>query len=90
MPVEVLGREPELDDEIAGQVFRLGLAPLLPPEAQQGGFIAAHDDPGVGAADELATKAVPSSPKMRSSLLPNWHGVGGQVGSGMIYTIKND
>ena len=29
--VEVLGRGPELHDEVAGEVLRLGLAPLLPP-----------------------------------------------------------
>ena len=52
--VEVLGRGPELHDEVAGQVLRLGLAPFLAPEADQGGFVAAHDDPGVGAADEGA------------------------------------
>ena len=48
--VEVLGRTAELDDEIAGEVLRLGLAPFLAPQADQGGFIAAHDDPGVRAA----------------------------------------
>ena len=48
--IEVLGRRPELHDEIAGEVLRLGLAPFLAPEADQGGFIAAHDDPGVRAA----------------------------------------
>ena len=46
--------EPELDDEVAGQVLRLGLAPFLAPQAHQGGFIVAHDDAGVGAADEAA------------------------------------
>ena len=51
-PVEVLGRDAELDDEIAGEVLRLDLAALLLPEAEQGGLIAAHDDAGVGAADE--------------------------------------
>ena len=50
--VEVLGGGPELHDEVAGQVLRLGLAPFLAPQADQGGFIAAHDDPGVRAADE--------------------------------------
>ena len=54
VPVEVLGHEAELDDEVAGQVLRLGLAALLPPEAEEGGFVVAHDDPGVGAADEAA------------------------------------
>ena len=51
-PVEVLGDEPELDDQIAGQVLRLDLAALLPPQPDQGGFVVAHDDPGVRAADE--------------------------------------
>ena len=54
MPVEGFSHQPELDDEVAGQVLRLGLAPFLAPEADQGGFIVAHDDPGVGAADERA------------------------------------
>jgi hypothetical protein len=47
--IEVLGCCPELHYEIAGEVLRLGLAPFLAPEADQGGFIAAHDDPGVRA-----------------------------------------
>ena len=46
------GHQAELDDEVAGQVLRLDLASFLPPEPEQGGFVAAHDDPGVGAADE--------------------------------------
>jgi hypothetical protein len=42
----------ELDDEVAGEVLRLCLPPFLAPEADQGCFIVAHDDAGVGAADE--------------------------------------
>ena len=53
-PVEVLGDRAELDDQVAGQVFRLDLAALLPPQPEQGGFVVAHDDPGVRAADESA------------------------------------
>ena len=34
-PVEVLGDEPELDDEVAREVLRLGLAALLPPEPRR-------------------------------------------------------
>jgi hypothetical protein len=30
-PIERLGGDPQLDDEIARQIFRLGLAPLLLP-----------------------------------------------------------
>jgi hypothetical protein len=33
MAVEGLGRKAELDDEVAGQVLRLGLTPFLPPQA---------------------------------------------------------
>ena len=58
MPVEVLGHQAELDDEVAGEVLRLDLAAFLPPEAEQGGLVIAHDDPGVRAADELATFTV--------------------------------
>ena len=36
VPIELLGDGAELDDQIAGQVFRLGLAPLFPPEPDQG------------------------------------------------------
>ena len=54
MPVEGLGHDPELDDEVAREVLRLDFAPLLPPEAEQGRFVVAHDDPGVRAADEIA------------------------------------
>ena len=49
-PIERLGHDPELDDEIGGQVLGLDLAALFPPEAEQGGFVVAHDDAGVGAA----------------------------------------
>ena len=34
LPVQMFGREPELDEEIAGQVLRLGLAPFFAPEAE--------------------------------------------------------
>ena len=57
-PVEVLGDDAELDDEVAGQVLRLDLAALFPPQPQQGGLVIAHDDPGVRAADELAASRI--------------------------------
>ena len=47
MPVERFGNDPELDEEIAREVFRFRFPALLPPEAQQGGLVIAHDDPGV-------------------------------------------
>jgi hypothetical protein len=53
-PVQLFGRQPELDDEVAREVFGLDLAALFAPEADQGGFVIAHDDPGIRAADEVA------------------------------------
>jgi hypothetical protein len=40
MPVEGLGHEAKLDDEVAGQVLRLGLAPFLLPQAEEGCLVA--------------------------------------------------
>ena len=54
VPIEGLGHQAELDDEVAGQVLGLGLAALFPPKAEQGGLVVAHDDAGVGAADKGA------------------------------------
>ena len=50
--VELLGCPPELHDEVAGQVLRLCLSSLLPPKPYERGFVVAHDDPGVRAADK--------------------------------------
>jgi hypothetical protein len=47
MPVEELGHDPELDDEIAREVLLVDLAALLPPESEQGIFVIAHDDAGI-------------------------------------------
>ena len=46
-PIEVLGDNSELNDEVAGQVLRLDLAALFAPKPQEGGIVVAHDDPGV-------------------------------------------
>ena len=43
-------RRPKLDNEIARQVLRLGLAALLTPKSQQSSLVPAHDDACVGAA----------------------------------------
>jgi hypothetical protein len=53
-PVEVLGDGSELDDEIAGEVLRLGLAAFFAPEPKQGQLVIAHDDPSVRPPDETA------------------------------------
>jgi hypothetical protein len=54
LAIEVLGRDSELDDQVSGKVLRPDLAPLFLPKADQGLFVLAHDDAGVGAADEVA------------------------------------
>jgi hypothetical protein len=61
-PVQMLGDDPELDDKVAGQVLRLGLAALLPPQLEQGLFVLAHDDPRIRAADEGTTTGINSPP----------------------------
>src|SRR5262249_31122408 len=53
-PIEVLGHDPELNDEVVREVLRLRFASLLPPQAQKGGLFCPEDDPGVGAAYERA------------------------------------
>jgi hypothetical protein len=50
--IEVLGHQAELNDKVAGEVLRLGLAALLAPELEEGRLIGAHDHPGIRAADE--------------------------------------
>ena len=54
-PVQVLRGLPELDQEVAGEVLGLDLAPLLPPEPDESGLVGAHDDPRIRTADECAT-----------------------------------
>jgi hypothetical protein len=53
--IEVFGSQSELDDEVRREVLRPDLAALLLPQADQGPFVLAHDDAGVGAADEGAS-----------------------------------
>ena len=50
--IELLRSPPELHDEVAGQVLGLGFAPFLALQLNQGGLVAAHDDPGVRTANE--------------------------------------
>ena len=47
-PIEVLGGDAELDEQVAGEVLGLDLAPLFAPQAEEGRFVVAHDDPGIG------------------------------------------
>ena len=73
MPIEGFCRYPELDDEVAGQVRRLGLSPFLAPEAHNCGFVGAHDDPGVRAANK--------------ALSPHYEGMLAQVYAPMVLCV---
>jgi hypothetical protein len=53
-PIEFLGDSPELHDQVAGRILGVDLAALYTPQTDQRGFVTAHDDPGVGAANEAA------------------------------------
>jgi hypothetical protein len=52
--VELLGRGPELDDEVAGEICRLDLASLF-LRGEGGRLHRCPRSPGVGAPDEAAT-----------------------------------
>jgi hypothetical protein len=47
LPIEGLGYDPKLHDEVGGEVLGLDLASLFLPEPKQGCFIIAHNDPGI-------------------------------------------
>ncbi len=55
VPIEGLGCEPELDDEVSGQVLGLDLAALFPPKVAEGAFVFTHNDPSIRTADERAS-----------------------------------
>jgi len=65
-PIERLGHEAELDDEVGGQVLGFDFAALFPPQAQERAFIRAHDDAGVGPADEMAADTCGSCYRLRT------------------------
>jgi hypothetical protein len=51
-PVQLPCNRAELDDEILAQVLGHDFPSLFPPEPNEPRFVVAHDDAGVGAADE--------------------------------------
>src|SRR5262249_12072666 len=55
-PIEVLGSQAQLHQEIARKVVRLDFAPLLSPQPDEGSFIIAHNDAGVRAAYEITAE----------------------------------
>ena len=64
-PIKGLSRQPELYDQIAGEVLRLDLAALLPPQPDQGSLVLAHDGPGVGAAEVMLPISLSAFPQLR-------------------------
>src|SRR5947207_3699239 len=52
-PVQLFGDKTELDDKISREILRLHLAALLPPEPDKRGLVTAHNDPRLGAPDEM-------------------------------------
>jgi DNA-binding XRE family transcriptional regulator len=63
IPVEGFSHEPELDDEVGGQVLRFALAAFLVPEPEEGGFVSAHDHLSVGATDERTPSKIVYRPQ---------------------------
>jgi hypothetical protein len=59
--IERLGCSPQLNDEVAREVLRLGLASLLPPKPNKGRLVAAHDGAGVRAADKRSSSKLSRS-----------------------------
>jgi len=52
VPIERLGHNPQLDDQVFGEVFGFDFATFFPPEPDESGFVLAHDNPRIGATDE--------------------------------------
>jgi hypothetical protein len=67
-PVEVLRDRPELDGQVVRKILWVGLPAFLAPQTQQAGFVAAHDDAGIRAADEPT--AIPTFQLAQHSRLP--------------------
>ena len=53
--VEVFGDQAELDDQDVREIEAGDFTALFLPQAQQCLFVLAHDDAGIGAADEVHT-----------------------------------
>jgi hypothetical protein len=45
--IELLGDGPKLNDQVCRKFLRLGLAALLPPQANEVVFVIAHDHAGI-------------------------------------------
>ena len=57
-PVEVFGHGAELHHQDVGQVLRLDLPSFFALKTDETGFVAHHDDPGVGAANDYLNDLV--------------------------------
>ena len=63
-PIEVLGGEPQLDNEVARQVLWFDLATLFLPKAQQGTLVLAHDGADVRPANEVTPGCLAVCPNL--------------------------
>jgi hypothetical protein len=68
-PIELLGGQAELDDEVVREVFGLNFAPLFVPEPDQSVFILTHDNPGIRASNERLASVTGVSPHLRFHIL---------------------
>ena len=57
-PIQRLGYEAKLDDEVVVQILGFDLAALFLPEPNERGLVWAHNDPRVGAANEVTAIAL--------------------------------
>src|SRR5215472_5573924 len=55
-PIEVFSYHPELDNEIARQIFRFDFPTFLLPQAHERRLIIAHDNAGIRSTDERTAK----------------------------------
>jgi hypothetical protein len=53
--VQLFSRFPELNDQTARQILRLGLTAFFLPKPDQLSFVNAHNDPGIGPTNKLAS-----------------------------------
>ncbi len=58
VPIEIFGHNPELNDEVSGEVFGLDFPRLLFPQPQQCSFIVSQNNSSVRATDKGAPRSV--------------------------------
>jgi hypothetical protein len=67
--VQLFGRDPELNDQIARQILRLDLTAFFLPKPDQRSFVNAHDSPGVRPTNKPAAVLLLASIQFRFQTL---------------------